>query len=960
METPIAIAREAPNSVSPLTVSNAAKASSPGEKSSRGPLFSLATRFILAAFILAASAYGAFRPLDDWLQGARFALLSRPPTGKVVFLDIDAGSLQTVGVWPWPRTIHAAIVDRLSEMGAKSMAFDIDFSSDSTPENDAAFAAALRRAGGFASLGAFEQSAGSRAGMIVNTPITALAEASDLVSVDVPLDEGNIVRDYPASRLVGGRRISSLGRQLAKPDQSNIDAREGLFGINFAIDLDAIDRISAADLLAGKIAIDRVQGRNVVIGASAQELRDFFVTPRFGMIPGGLVHALAAETLSQGVAMHDAQWQLVAGIIAALALLAALLGHRLINARWLFGALAFAAVVELSALWLQREDALRITSAPVHIALLAFILVGLLSDLRLRRKLHAQAAREREFIRAMLQQVISDDFDGVVIIDEAGTILAHSRLALDFLEVNHSALGAPALPPALAKLVSNCFALESTKRSPSPSIGQLSILADGKGLRCLDYVVTMSSINDESSRRVVCLTFRDVTERQAEQERLKYLANHDPSTGAWLRHALIRNMETRLSSAAHSESMTLILIELRQFTAITNSHGDAVGERLLQSVLARIRTEGHEMIARIGDANFAVAVTNLPGRLAVLHFCRSLIEQLVEPYVIGDRKITIGVDLGVAMSSVSSLNASALMAQARIAQAAAHTGLVNCYEVFSPSMEEEFVEREWIATALRQALTKNQFTLAYQPQIDLITGECLGAEALIRWHHPERGFISPAKFITIAEESGLIVEIGRWAMRSACKEAASWPNQLGVAVNVSPLQFESRELLSDVRAALEVSGLRPSSLTIEITESAFVSGEGETATLLDTLRARGIAIALDDFGTGYSSLSYLDRLPFDKIKIDQSFVKRIIDDPGAAAIVQSVLQLAEKLGKTVVAEGIETAAQAQLLKKLGCQIVQGYYFARPMTAADFRKKYVGQSQIVERESNPLRPAVVAQ
>ncbi len=943
MEMPPAAATEAPVSVSSGINSNATHDSGVDEKYWRGLLPRLLTIAILTGLILAASVSGVFRPIDDWLQEARFTLLDRPPSGDVVFLEIDAASLQTVGVWPWPRTIHAAIVDRLSELGAKSMAFDIDFSAASAPENDTAFAAALKRAGGFAALAAFEQPAGAGTGTVINTPIAELADASDLMSVDVPIGEGNIVRDYPTSRVVKGRRIPSLGAALAGTGRRQITDGDRLFGINFAIDVGAIDRISAADLLAGKVGADRVRGRDVVIGASAQELRDFFATPRFGMIPGALVHVLAAETLAQGVAMQDAPWPLPVGVIAALALIAAVLGTRLSSIGWLFGATAMAVGVELGAFWLQREQALRVASAPIHIALLTFVLAAIVSDLRLRRRQYAQAAREREFTRAMLRQVIADDFDGVVIVDEAGKILANSRLALDFLTGTISYAGALELPPAFSKLAGDCFALEPAGQVRAPASGELAMPVAGRGLRYLDYVVTVSSINKDDSRRVACLTFRDVTERRAEQERLKFLASHDPSTGAWLRHELIRNMEQQLASASQSEILTLILVEVRRFGSVTSSLGDAVGEHLLQSVLGRLRVEGFDAVARIGDANFGIAVLNLPGRLAALHLLRSLMQRLVEAYTIGDRKITVGFDLGVAIASNAPVTAEALLAQARIAQAAARGSAVNRYKIFSPSMEEEFTEREWIENALRQALAQGEFTLDYQPQFELASGECLGAEALIRWHHPERGLISPSKFIPIAEESRLIIDIGRWALRTACQEVARWPEHLCVAVNLSPLQFQSSELYAEVRDALGRSGVPPTRLTIEITESAFVSGEGDTVALLDQMQAQGISIALDDFGTGYSSLGYLDRLPFDKIKIDQSFIKRMLDDAGAAAIVESVLQLAGKLGKTVVAEGVETADQARLLENFGCQAVQGYYFGRPMAAVDFRKAFGGKS-----------------
>jgi diguanylate cyclase (GGDEF)-like protein len=939
METPIGQAVDQTFALASHSISSSARAA---DASHIGWLLrskNCVVTAVLAALILTAAGFGIFSPIDNRLEEFRFNLLSRSPTGNVVFVNIDAASLQAVGVWPWPRTVHAAILDRLSELGAKSVSFDIDFSAASTPESDSAFAAALKRAGGFVALGAFEQNAGAGADKVVNMPIPELAEESDIVAVDVPVSGGDVVRDYPASRMVGGRRIPSLGQALGRPGLRGVADPEGLFGINYAIDANAIDRISAADLLAGKIAAERLRGRDVVIGASAQELRDFFVTPRFGLVPGGLIHILAAETLTQGVMMHDAPWPIGAGIIIALALIAAGLGHRLTGLRWLLAVVVVAAATELGAFWLQRDLAMRVSSAPIHVALLTFVISAIVADLVLRRKLHAQASREREFVRAMLRQVITDDFDGVVIVDEVGNILANSRVALEFLKGCPNQATTQTLPPALAKLAKDCFAAETADQSRSEGSGQISLVGADGALRYLDYVVTVSSVDDEFHRRVACLTFRDVTQRRAEQEKLKFLASHDSSTGAWLRHELIRNMQTKLDDARHFTGMTLILIELRRFSSITNAFGDAVGEDVIQSVLARLHAEGHEMVARIGDANFGLAVPNLQGQQAVSQLCQSLIAQLSQMHQIDERNIPVGVDLGVAIATTAAISAEALLVQARIAQAVARGGAVNHFEIFLSHMEAEFREREWIETALRQALVQEQFTLNYQPQFDLASGECIGAEALIRWHHPERGMISPAKFIPIAEESRLILDIGRWVMQTACRDAARWSEHLNVAINVSAFQLGSPQLLADLHRTLERSGLSPKQLTIEITESAFVSGATKIVTLLNTLRARGISIALDDFGTGYSSLSYLDLLPLDKIKIDQSFVQRMLNEPGAAAIVQTVLQLAEKLGKTVVAEGVETAEQARFLQKFGCQSVQGYYFGRPMSATDFHKTF---------------------
>jgi diguanylate cyclase (GGDEF)-like protein len=896
---------------------------------------------MIAGAIIAAAASGVFQPIDNYFASWRFSLLTHRPTGDIVFVEIDAASLQKMGVWPWPRTVHAEVVDRLIALGARSIAFDIDFSATSTPKSDAAFAAALGRAGGYAMLAAFEQPTDDADNRVANLPIPQLAAQSEIVSAEVPLDRDGLVRGYPLSRRVGGRTIPSMGSALAGPAARAARFPEGIFGIDFGVDAEAIDRISVADLLAGAVERDRLKGRDVVVGASAQELRDFFMVPRFGLVSGGLIHVLGAETLKQGLAMRAAPLWQTALVIVLLACLAASLDYRLNRMRWLVGAVAISAATEGVAVALQHGQALQVGTASVQLALAAFLLTGVLADLRFRRKQHLAAANEREFVRAMLRQVIADNFDGVVIVDETGKVLAMSLLAQEALGgdlTGQQALGA--LPPALAVVIADAFAERESSAAGAPAPRQAEIAWPGAATRSIEYVVTLSTIAEKGMRRVACLTFRDITERRAQESRLEFLATHDAITGALAQDAFIGAVAARIDAAAPGGRETAVVcIELRRFNLIADVLGLSAGERVLKSAVARLRADGHELVARIGDTTFALAVATAPGRLRVASLCQALITRLCEPYEMDGRKIVVGVSLGVATAATSGRDASTMLTHARIAQSAARKTPGNHGKAFSADMEAALQEGQWVETALRRALAEGQLSLHYQPQFDLLSGALLGAEALVRWRHPERGFISPAKFIPIAEESGMIVEIGRWVLRTALHEAARWPNGLRVAVNASPVQFESSDMLVDVKDAIALAGLSPERVAVEITESILISGEAEASVKLNRLRAIGLSIALDDFGTGYSSLSYLDRLPIDEIKIDQSFVRRIADDPSAAAIVQSVLALASRLGKQVVAEGVETEAQAELLRALGCKAVQGYYFGRPMPAEDFRKLF---------------------
>ncbi len=883
----------------------------------------------VAALILGCAAAGLFKPLDDLLQSLRFQLLPHEPTHEIVFFEIDARSLQKVGVWPWPRRVEAEIVDRLMALNVRSAALDIDFSAASTPPDDGALVAALGRAGGFVSLAAFEQRAGAGEGRVANIPLAAFAAVSPVVSVSVPIGAGGFVRDYPYGLRIGDRSVPSLATALWRPRPREAGDFGTGFGIDFGIDLKGIDRISVADLLAGQVDAARVEGRDVVVGSSAEELRDFFLTPRFGMISGGLVHILAAETLKQGLAMQDVPFAAIALVVLLLAGLGAAFNRRLSGGRPLLGAAALCLAIELGALCLQHFLALRIETASIQIALAAFVLIAVVSDLRHRRRLQASAERQRNETRAMLNQVIADNFDGVIVVDDRRRIVAASRLARDLLGRDLSGpMPAGALPLPLAEALDKALAGDPRQ----VTTGEIVIAGDYSVARTIEYVLTGSRIQSEDGRKVACLTFRDITQRRAQEARLSYLASNDSLTGAWTRDEFVRQLQSFDSLRGGA---ALISIDLRRFNQVNEAFGHLVGDQMLKAVVARLRSAGLTMVARLGGDNFAVAAQNVSDAAAVSELCLRLIQRLREPYSIGDHKVVIGVSLGAATTQGQSFSPDKLLTQANIAESAAKKLSANSFALYSPAMEDELNDKLSMEAALRRAIVAGELSLNYQPQFHLASGRLLGAEALMRWRHPQQGMISPVKFIPLAEETGLIVDLGRWALQTACRDAAGWPRHLRVAVNVSPIQFEATYMVAEIAGALQCEGLPPSQLEIEITEGVFISGEAEIPAALEKIRELGVSVALDDFGTGYSSLSYLGRMPIDKVKIDRSFVQNLAEGGEPEAIVQAILTLSQKLGKTVLAEGAETNEQARALSRMGCDAVQGFYFGRPTSLEAF-------------------------
>ena len=535
-----------------------------------------------------------------------------------------------------------------------------------------------------------------------------------------------------------------------------------------------------------------------------------------------------------------------------------------------------------------------------------------------------------------LVQVINDNFVGMMVVDASGTIIAASRVAGELLDHNqslHHARAADVLPPEMAEAVA--VVLSGATCPPGLSLAVLRQGEDGRDRQVVQYAVTSSAVGGQRGR-VACLTFWDVTERRRAEERLSFLATHDPLTGALSRTGLCNAITERFDSdRGRAEGLTIIAIDLARFKLVNDALGHAHGDMLLKEVFSRLRATGAAHVARLGGHGFAVAHPGLTPEESA-PFCDIIQDRLTAPYQLGPHRAIIGADIGVCHSSVSGFDPEQLLSHADMALSMARNAAGRGYAAFSPEMDEELRARQELETAMQKAMERGEISLMFQPQASLEDGTTIGVEALMRWAHPVLGPVSPDRFIPVAEETGKIVELGRWILEAACREVVTWPGELRLSVNVSPIQFELVDVVSEIRDTLGRTGFPASRLDVEITEGIFMSNERAVKDALQRLRNLGVGIALDDFGTGYSSLSYLGRLPVDKIKIDQSFVKRLPGDQEAGVIVRAVMMLSEALNKVVIAEGIETADQAWMLKMMGCKVGQGYHFGRPKTAAEMR------------------------
>jgi diguanylate cyclase (GGDEF)-like protein len=436
----------------------------------------------------------------------------------------------------------------------------------------------------------------------------------------------------------------------------------------------------------------------------------------------------------------------------------------------------------------------------------------------------------------------------------------------------------------------------------------------------------------------------DTTDSARREQDLVRLANVDSLTGLASRHQFQSAMRAFDISDPEIETGVL-LIDLDNFKGVNDTLGHAVGDLLLQQVAQRLAAKVREddLLARLGGDEYALIVRNAPGMLNLATRGRELIDALAEPFAVGGALMEVRGSVGIACAPTDAADAEALMRAADVALYAAKDAGRNCVVLFNSELAQRSQERSQMMHDLAQAVDEKQLTLQYQPQVHARSGALIGFEALIRWNRPGHGMVSPADFIPLAEETGLILNIGVWVLSEACKEAMTWPGHLRIAVNLSASQFASRNLLDEVRQALQATGLPAQRLELEITESALIEDRIAAAETLRALRALGVRVAIDDFGTGYSSLSYLGTFALDHLKIDRSFIVALEADSNGRAltILNTILQLARSLGLATVAEGVETNAQIQILRQQGCDAFQGFCIARPM-AADKIAAFIGK------------------
>ncbi len=434
-------------------------------------------------------------------------------------------------------------------------------------------------------------------------------------------------------------------------------------------------------------------------------------------------------------------------------------------------------------------------------------------------------------------------------------------------------------------------------------------------------------------------THEDITERRLAEEQIRHLAHYDALTNLPNRALFHEKLKQELARIAAGAQLAVLYIDIDEFKSVNDTLGHLIGDELLKSVAASLSqcAAASDFVARLGGDEFAIVQTAVKTPADVADLVTRVFDAIREPYECLGHQVTTDASIGIALAPQHGVDLDQILKNADLAMYAAKSAGRRTYRFFEPEMDARVRARRILEVELRQAIIDGALEVYYQPCISLQDNKITGCEALLRWRHSERGMISPAEFIPIAEDTGLINQLGEWVLTTACAEAATWPDHIKLAVNVSPVQFKSGTLALKIVAALAASGLAANRLELEITEAVLIRDDEAALAILHQLRGIGVRIALDDFGTGYSSLSYLQRFPFDKIKVDRCFVNGLGEPDGSSSIVQAIVNIAAARHMTTTAEGVETRQQQELLRALGCAEMQGYLFSPAQPAAELKR-----------------------
>ncbi|UQR60847.1 EAL domain-containing protein [Bradyrhizobium sp. C-145] len=892
---------------------------------------------IALAVVLSTGGHGALR---NALTDLRFAWQSRAASGNVVVVAIDAPSIDQIGVWPWPRQLHAELLHRLEAAGAQDVAFDVDFSTPSDPASDEAFVKALRDVGGSTVLPSFKQPAPNGGAAHINHPLKPFGNQSWPAVVNVAVESDGLVRRYPFGEKLGDALMPSMAVVLAGQDAN----RRPPFLIDFSIRAASIPSVSYVDVLRGDAAtLDKVRGKKIIVGATALELGDRFSVPNGRIVSGPVLQALAAESILQNRMLR---WTSDAGMMLGLGLICLLMitsWRRFAPGLRVAILIAAGAAIELVATLVQARWPFVIDTSLFHIAIIAYLTAIALDEIDFRSLLGRIAeSRFHRIAMSLGDGLVCTDEDHRITVWNPGASAIFGYMPAEMIGRPFETLCAvPADGDARPSLH------DAARQSLLVPGGAVVVEFEGRRKNGETFPVEASFSGWQGTDGFQYgAILRDISARKREAERVRYLAEHDALTGLANRNMLHASLASLITAAEQrSSNVALLVLGLDGFQQINDMLGHAAGDRVLRAVAERLTAEAGAgaIVARLSGDEYAVALDCADASEPIAEFAERIARAFETPLATGTRLHRVRISVGVAVHPDGGRNADDLLSNGHLALTKAKLTRRGSHLIFESAIRQELENRLRLESELALAADRGEFELFYQPQVRLVDGSLVGAEALIRWRHPVRGYVSPAEFMPVVNTSALSERIANWVMETACRQARAWEisgNEVRVAINLSPSQLDSGDLARSVAELLDATGLAPSLLELEVTEDILLHDEARVLDMFKRIQELGVRVLFDDFGTGYASLSYLKKFPLDGLKIDRSFVLDLLTDSDDAAIVGSTIGLSRQLGLTVVAEGIENRATADFLISMGCAEGQGYFFGRPMPSEAFERQFL--------------------
>jgi PAS domain S-box-containing protein len=884
---------------------------------------------LLATLVVAvAAATGVSASLFNFAADWRFSMTSRAPTGNIALIAIDPHSIEAMGAWPWSRSIHADLIRKLDAIGVSDIVFDVDFSSPSTPNADDDLAQAIKQSSSSVVLPAFQQSKRSGSPSVHdNLPIPLLAADAWIASASVKVGKDGRARKYDYSDRIGTDLIPSIATAmsgsgtLSKPAfyiDHGIRFREiPMFSYSDVLDEDSVSRLS-------------LRGKKVLIGGTAIELGDRFSVPNASVLPGPLLQILAAESITQNRALSATSWLVsMAGVI--LSIIAMMYVWPRTSAIRRLILIAFVSVaVEVIALCIQNYTPVIADTSLLQITFAAYLLAIALQEIDVRGLMTRVA--ERRFRRIAMSMG-----DALICMNANLRITVWNPAA----ESIFGYISVEMIGRSFSELMSESGDSNAISHVTADLVGGHNRrLVEFHGVRKdgqkFDAEACFSSWEDTDGLSYG-VSLRDVSIRKREAEKIKYLADFDAFTGLPNRYQFERHVTELLTN---NRQLFLFVVRVNRVSDTSVILGPSFSGELIKAIGSSLRHRFHEdcyFLGRIGDETFALLASDCTSE-AASGVAATVMALFDTPLQVGERMHQAHVRIGATTLPEHGASTEVAFANAYIAlDKNKADGAANFYEAQDRALVEKRLATE---ADLVQALQNDEFELFYQPQVCLDSKRIIGAEALIRWRHPTRGLVPPIDFIPIANATAVSVEMSRWVVETAWRQASRWAaagHEIRIGINLSPCQFADGSLSAQVEALLHDAPIRPDLIEFEVTEDILLDDEVQAKRAIENLKRSGVRLVFDDFGTGFGSLSYLKSFPLHGLKIDRSFVKDALSCESDRTIVRSIIGLAEGLDLSVIAEGIEDAATADLLLAMGCREGQGYYFGKPCPAKDFER-----------------------